>query len=147
MICKVRSLKSRMNTHPSLEETINLSNVVFKEFESDMAVGIRKLCNLTRKTAELMIQQRTLRVLKYWLYRYKGKISDLWDIACIFVMLYTRTHWKDWPRKIQFSNNAMQFIAVELTDPAQKLLKLHGRSIVGGGCSIITSIVASKGSW
>jgi len=31
---------------------MTLSNEEFKDFESDMAVGIEKLGNLTRKTAE-----------------------------------------------------------------------------------------------
>jgi len=35
-----------------LEEIITSSNEVFKGFESDMAVGIRKLGNLTPKTAK-----------------------------------------------------------------------------------------------
>jgi hypothetical protein len=35
-----------------LEEILTSSNEVFKDFESDMAVGIRKLGNLTRETAE-----------------------------------------------------------------------------------------------
>jgi len=41
-----------MKTHAFLEEIITSSNEVFKDFESDMAVGIRKLVNLTRETAE-----------------------------------------------------------------------------------------------
>ena len=39
-VCKVSSLKSRIKTSSSLEENITLSNEVFKDFESDMAVGI-----------------------------------------------------------------------------------------------------------
>ena len=52
MICKVRSLKSRINTHSFLEEIISSSNEVFNDFVSDMAVEIRKVGNPTRKTAE-----------------------------------------------------------------------------------------------
>ena len=35
-----------------LEEIIPSSNVVFKDFESNMAIGIRMLGHLTRNTAE-----------------------------------------------------------------------------------------------
>jgi len=53
MICKVRSLKSRIKTCSFLEEIITSSNEVFKDFESDMAVGIRQLGNSTWKTAQI----------------------------------------------------------------------------------------------
>ena len=52
MICKVRSLKSRIKIHLFLEEIIISSNKVFKECEFDMAVGMRKLGNPTRETAK-----------------------------------------------------------------------------------------------
>jgi len=52
MICKVRSLKSRIKTHSFLEEIITSSKEVFKDCESDKVVQIRMLGNLTRKTAE-----------------------------------------------------------------------------------------------
>ena len=52
MICKVRSLKSRIKTHSFLEEIITSSNEVFKDCVSDMAVEIQKLGNPTRETAE-----------------------------------------------------------------------------------------------
>jgi len=38
-------------TRSFLEEIITLSNMVFKAFGSNMVVGIRKLGNPTRKTA------------------------------------------------------------------------------------------------
>jgi len=40
MICKVSALKSGIKTPSFLEEIITTSNEVFKDFESDMAVGI-----------------------------------------------------------------------------------------------------------
>jgi len=40
-----------------------------------------------------------------------AKKSDLCDIACIFVELYTRPYRKEWPRETQFSNISMRFIA------------------------------------
>jgi len=42
-----------------LEEIITSSIEVYKDFESDMAVEIRKLCNPTRETAEshIIVQQ------------------------------------------------------------------------------------------
>jgi len=52
MIGKVRSLKSRLNTHALLEDIITSSNEVFNDFESDIVVGIRKISNLTCETAE-----------------------------------------------------------------------------------------------
>jgi hypothetical protein len=52
MICKVRLLKSRTTTVSFLEDIITTSNEEFKDFESDMAVGIRKLCNPTRENVE-----------------------------------------------------------------------------------------------
>jgi len=52
MICKVRSLKWRIMTSSLWEETITLSNEVFNDSESDVAVGIRKLGNRTRKSAQ-----------------------------------------------------------------------------------------------
>jgi len=58
-ICKVRSLKSQMKTSSFLEEIITSSIMVYKDCESDMAVGIRKLGNTTRVTAEskVIVQQ------------------------------------------------------------------------------------------
>jgi hypothetical protein len=52
MICKVRSLKSRIKTRSFLEEIITYTNEVFKDCVSDMAVQIRKLGNPTGETAE-----------------------------------------------------------------------------------------------
>ena len=85
---------------------------MFEEFESDMAVGLRNLGNPTRKTAvgnDTVKQTAGSEILTLQLH---AKKSDLWDIACIFVKLYTKTDWQDWPRKTQFSNNEMQFTAV-----------------------------------
>jgi len=50
--CKVRSLKSWINTHTFLEDITTTSIEVFKDCESDMAVGIWKLGNTTQVTAE-----------------------------------------------------------------------------------------------
>ena len=52
MIYRVRSLKWRIKTRSFVDEIISMSNVVFKDFECDMQVGIRQLGNPTRKTAE-----------------------------------------------------------------------------------------------
>jgi hypothetical protein len=52
MISKISALKSRIKTHASLEEIITSRNDIFKNFESDMAVGIRKLVNPDQETAE-----------------------------------------------------------------------------------------------
>jgi len=41
-----------MKTGSCLEEILTSSNEVFKDFQSDMAVGIRKLGNATRNTAK-----------------------------------------------------------------------------------------------
>jgi len=85
---------------------------VLKDFESDLAGGISNLGNPTRKMADgndTVKQTAGSQILTLQL---QAKKSDLWDIACIFVKLYSRTYWKDWPHKAQFCNNAMQFIAV-----------------------------------
>jgi len=52
IICKVRSLKSRIKTPSTLEEIITSSNEVFKDSVSVMAVEIQKLGNPTQETAE-----------------------------------------------------------------------------------------------
>jgi len=52
MICKVRLLKSQIQTRSFLEDIITSSNEVFKGLESDTAEGIRQLVNPTRTTAE-----------------------------------------------------------------------------------------------
>jgi len=52
MICKVRSLQSRIKTRSFLEEIITSSNEVFKDSVSDMAVEIQKLGVPTQETAE-----------------------------------------------------------------------------------------------
>jgi hypothetical protein len=52
MICKVRSLKSQVQTTSFLEEIITSSNEVFQDFESDMAIEFSTLGNLTPGTAE-----------------------------------------------------------------------------------------------
>jgi len=112
MIWKVRSLKSCIRTHSFIEEIITSSNEMFKHFESDMAVGIRNLGNPTGKTAEGNYTVKQTAGSLILTLQLQAKKSDLWGIACIFVKLYTRTYWKDWPRKTQFCNNVMQFIAV-----------------------------------
>jgi len=52
MICKLRSLKSWIRTRSFLHEIITSSNEVFKDFESNMAEGMRKLGYPTWQTAE-----------------------------------------------------------------------------------------------
>ena len=52
MICKVRSLKSRIKTHSFLEKIITSSNDVFKDNVSDMAVRNRMLGIPTRESAD-----------------------------------------------------------------------------------------------
>jgi len=52
MICKVRSLKSRIKTRSFFEEIITSSKEVFKDCESYMVVKIGMLGNPTRKSAE-----------------------------------------------------------------------------------------------
>ena len=49
--CKIRSLKSRIMIHSFLEVIITSSNEVCKDFESEMAVGIRTLGNTTWEIA------------------------------------------------------------------------------------------------
>jgi hypothetical protein len=52
MMCNVRAPKSQMTlTHSSLNEIITSSNKVFKDFESEMAVGSRKLGHPTWQAA------------------------------------------------------------------------------------------------
>jgi len=51
-IWKVRSLKPPISTRSLLAEIITSSNKVFKDLESNMAVGIRTLGNATCETAE-----------------------------------------------------------------------------------------------
>ena len=111
-ICKVRSLKSQIKTRSFLDKIITSSKVMFKDFESDMAVGIRNLGNATRKTTKANDTVKQTAGSQILTLQLQAKKSDLWDIACIFVKLYTRTDWKDWPRKTQFGNDAMQFFAV-----------------------------------
>jgi hypothetical protein len=53
MICKVMSLTSRIKTRSFSEEIVISSNEVVKDYESDMAVQIRKLGNTSRKVAEM----------------------------------------------------------------------------------------------
>jgi len=52
ILCKVMSLKSRIKTYSFLEEIIISNTDVFKDVESDIAVGIGELGNPTRITAE-----------------------------------------------------------------------------------------------
>jgi len=52
MICKVRSLISWIQTHTFWEEIMTSSDEVLKDFESDMAVGIRKMGNPTWETTK-----------------------------------------------------------------------------------------------
>jgi hypothetical protein len=52
MICKVRSLKLQIKILSFLEVIITSSKEVFKDFESNRVVRIRKLGNSTWKSAE-----------------------------------------------------------------------------------------------
>ena len=47
MTYNIWSLKSQIKTPSFLDKIITLSNEVFKDFESDLELGIRKLGNLT----------------------------------------------------------------------------------------------------
>jgi hypothetical protein len=60
MICKVRSLKSRIKTGSFVEEIITSGNEEFKDFESDVAVGNRKLHYPIKDTpkSNIIIKQR-----------------------------------------------------------------------------------------
>jgi len=146
MFWKVRSLKPWIKTRLFWEVIITSSDEVFNIFESDMAVGIGKLGNPTRKTAEGNDPVQQTAGSSILTPHLQTKKSDLWDVACIFVGLNTRAYWKDWPHKSQFSNNTMQFLAVWITEPPQKALTFGGHSIVGGGCDIVSIIFACKGT-
>ena len=91
MICKVRSLKSRIKTRSFLEEIITSSNEVFKDCVSDMAVEIQKLGNLTRETAENNDTVKQIAGSYILTLQLQGYYSDQSDIACIFVMMNTRS--------------------------------------------------------
>ena len=52
MICNIRSLKSPIKRRSFSEEIITSSNEVFKDFATDMTVGMRMLGIPTRETAE-----------------------------------------------------------------------------------------------
>jgi len=52
MICNVRILKSRIKTFSFLEVIVSSRNDVFKDFESHVVGGIRKLGNSTGETAK-----------------------------------------------------------------------------------------------
>jgi len=105
------TLKSRIKTRSILDEIITFSNEVFKDFESDMGVEIGMLGNPTRNTVKSYVIAKWIVCSQIMTPELDAKKSDLWDIACRFVKLYTRTYWKDWPRKTQFRNTAMHSIA------------------------------------
>jgi len=52
MIRRVTLLKSQIKTHSFLEDIVTSRNDVFNQFESDVAVGIRKLGCHTPETTE-----------------------------------------------------------------------------------------------
>jgi hypothetical protein len=60
-----------------LKEIITTSNVVVKDFESDMAVGIRKLDNRTCETAESSVTAKQTAGSLMLTVQSKVKISDL----------------------------------------------------------------------
>jgi len=95
MICKVRSLKSRMKTRSFVEKIITSSNEVFKDCVSNMAGEIRKLGNPSRETAENNDTVKQTAGSQILTLQLEGKYSDQSDIACIFVMLNTRTDCND----------------------------------------------------
>jgi len=134
-----------MNKHSSLEETITSSNEAFKDFESDMMVGIRQLDNLIRRSAENRITVKQTAGSLILTSQRQAKKSDLWDIEYIFVKLYTRTDCKDYPRESLFMRSTVEIIARLSTESEQKLFTLRGRSIVGGRRDNIRSIIAHQG--
>jgi len=85
---------------------------MFQDFESDMAVRIRKQDNSTARTAESNVTVEQIACSVLLTIQLEAKKSDLWDIAFIFVKLYTKSDCKDWPYKTEFKNSTMQFIAV-----------------------------------
>jgi len=89
MICKVRSLKSRIITPSFLEDIITSNNAVFIDSKSDIVVGIEScLTPVERLSKVTLLLSRTL-VLKYWLLRYtkdKSKTCETvhaWWWSCI----------------------------------------------------------------
>ena len=76
-----------------------------------MSVGIRTLGNPTQETAEGNVALSQTVGPKILTSQLQAKKSDLQDIACIFVKLYTKTNCNDWPRKTQLRNSTMQSIA------------------------------------
>jgi len=112
MICDVRLLKAGIKTRLILDKIITVSNEVFNNFESNMAVGITKLCDPARKTAEGNDTVQDTLGSYILTPQLQAKQSDLWEIACKFMKLNTKAYWKDWLHKTQFSHNAIQFIAV-----------------------------------
>ena len=65
---------------------------MYKDFESDMAVGIRNLGNATRKTTEGNDTVKKTAGSDILTLQVQAKQSDLRGIACIFVRLYTTTY-------------------------------------------------------
>jgi hypothetical protein len=60
-----------------------------------MVVGIRMLSTLIWETADsnVLVKQNTGSLIAT-LVQHEKK-SNLWEVVCIFVKLYTQTYWKD----------------------------------------------------
>jgi len=118
IICKVRSLKSRIKTPSLLEDIIPSHNEVFKDIESDMVLGIRKLSNSTGEAVKRYIigqyhAASTILTLGLWAW----KKSVLWDIACISVKLYTWTYLRDWQLKTVFRTMQRSSLLCSILSP------------------------------
>jgi len=119
----------------TFEGIITSCNEIFKEFEWDIAVQIEKLANSAWKTVKCYVGWK-LKV-DSWTLTLKlqaRKSSELIDIACVFVKLYTTIYWKDWLLITQCGNNVLQFRGVSLTEPLKQLSMSCWRSLLGACC-------------
>lgn len=112
LISQVRSLYWEIKTISLLEEIASYSNEVFQHFESDIAVRLRNLANTPLETAESYVKVTKHSGPYISTSDLQAKKSNLYDLACIIVKLYTSTYQTDWPCTSEFGKNPMHFIAV-----------------------------------
>jgi len=158
MICNVSSLISQITTHSFLVDIIISCNTDFKDFVSDNQVGNWTLGNSTWVTGKRYIIVKLKAGSSILTLKLEGrKNSDLWDIACIFVRLDTRTYNDE---AVATSSGAVlpikaadcsimrqhHCVAVWLSKmQAQISLTLRWWSFLGDSSDIVTSILSNKG--
>jgi len=146
MICKETSFKWRIKTRSFLDNIISSRNKEFEDWESDMVVGIWKLCNSSWET----VKKLHYCYVERWLLTigsgatHKTKVRSVRHcMHCCEVVYKDILKRKTIINSIEERRKVFCFIGAYWAP--QKLLLLCWHWFLGGSSRIVTSILAHQG--